>query len=645
MRRLFLSLALCSLAAAAPQVKSGFTIEEIAASPLIESPVAVDWDSRGRMLVAERGGGLKRLTDADHDGRYDSAEAIGSKLADCGGIFPWREGVIVAANQRVLLLPERKVIFTGNVRGFEWGLDGWIYAGSGGNEGKDFRFRPDTGEREEVAGPSGNSRVRDDWGKWFGNGGSAWLWHYTADHCYLPKRELPIPTVLRKVLANYAEPERVFPAGKAFAVGSFAFYRDSVFGPDFATSAFICDPANHLVHREVLAQDGISFLSRRAFDEQDREFISGVEAAALHTAPDGSLIVVDSRSIYRVFPTGAKLVAPPDFSAMKTAALVRAMNVENGWQRDTAQRLLVERKAVDAVPDLRRLLRLGKLPKARLQALATLGSLGAVEADDIRAALRDRQFAPIRMLAVRLAEPLHADATLLDDLAPLVADIDLTVRRQLAFSLGAWSDPRAREILQHLAEKSHDQPDLLLGLYCSLPPTDPLYQTLASGKPVLPPPPEMPEPSSPEKAKVLAAFAAVSELKGDATRGRKLFREHCADCHRVKETGTAVGPDLAAFAKKSTAALLTAILDPDAAVDVRFLENTLTQKGSEPYIGILISETPETLTLRLRGGKEQAVARAEISSRQASGKSLMPDDFGTKLRAQSVADILRFLRN
>jgi hypothetical protein len=72
------------------QTKSGFTIENVAAEPLVESPVAIDWGTDGRLWVCEMndypsgldgnwkpGGRVKILQDSDGDGRYDKATAPG----------------------------------------------------------------------------------------------------------------------------------------------------------------------------------------------------------------------------------------------------------------------------------------------------------------------------------------------------------------------------------------------------------------------------------------------------------------------------------------------------------------------------------------------------------------------------------------
>src|SRR5262245_26046789 len=67
------------------QLPAGWVIELIAAEPMVVSPVAIAWDERGRMYVAEmrdypnatdpaRRGRVRMLTDTDGDGLMDRAE-------------------------------------------------------------------------------------------------------------------------------------------------------------------------------------------------------------------------------------------------------------------------------------------------------------------------------------------------------------------------------------------------------------------------------------------------------------------------------------------------------------------------------------------------------------------------------------------
>jgi putative heme-binding domain-containing protein len=490
-----------------------------------------------------------------------------------------------------------------------------------------------------VHGVSTNGRRRDDWGNWYGNGDGKWLRHYSFDPAYL---RAGLEERLVTPLGNYGDAGNVYPGKKQMPVagiGAFSAYRDELFGTDFATSVFICERAARILHREVLAQDGISFLSRRAHDEQRSEFLEGGEFVSVKTAPDGTLAVVDSeQGIYRVFPSDKKPRPVPDLAAMRDGELADALHSPSGWQRDTVERLLIEREAKGATGAIRRIVRLGKIPQARLQALATLDALHTLEPDDVRAALRDRHYAPIRTQAVRLAEQFGGDAALLEDLAPFTEDPDMCVRRQLALSVRRWRGPQALSILRTLAYKIPGQPDLRAAVLGSLGENDPLAREIREG---IKPPPPPPKFTSDERAKIAGEFASAGALKGDAARGLAVFKKHCADCHRSGDVGASVGPEIPQG--KPLDWMLMAILDPGASVEARYLENKITLKDGSAHTGVVIGETKDGVTLRLAGGGEETLRRNEMTSQQAPGKSLMPDDFSTKLRPQDIADIRAWL--
>ena len=64
---------------------------------------------------------------------------------------------------------------------------------------------------------------------------------------------------------------------------------------------------------------------------------------------------VDRGRIYRIVPDGFRRPATPRLSQAATAELVALLSSADGWHRDVASRLLVERRAADATAPLRRL--------------------------------------------------------------------------------------------------------------------------------------------------------------------------------------------------------------------------------------------------------------------------------------------------
>jgi putative membrane-bound dehydrogenase-like protein len=319
-------------------VPDGFKVELVAAEPLLESPVAIDWDERGRLWVVEMvdyplgldgkgkpGGRVRVLEDVDGDGRYDKTTLFADGLKFPTGLLTWRDGVLVTAAPEILFLKDndgdgkadvKQVFFSGFLEGnqqlrvnsLRWGIDNWVYCASGAHHGgygsatkikshlndrvyeigsRDFRFRPDTGELEAQSGPSQFGRNPDDWGNWFGVQNSWPLWHYVLQDHYIRRNpHVPSPDPVQQVVGP--KNPRVYPASqreKRFhsfnEAGHFTsacaamIYRDELlFGSDGNRHAFTCEPFHNLVQHNVVVDDGVSFASRRASNEIAYDFFA-----------------------------------------------------------------------------------------------------------------------------------------------------------------------------------------------------------------------------------------------------------------------------------------------------------------------------------------------------------------------------------
>ena len=175
-----------------------------------------------------------------------------------------------------------------------------------------------------------------------------------------------------------------------------------------------------------------------------------------------------------MYPEGATLRKIPRLDTLDTAALVAALDSPNGWQRDTAERLLVHEASKSVVKPLKKLMTNAKRPKVRLQALHTLNALGSLSPDIAVTGLKDSHPA-IRENSIQLCEQFlrkseekeHARSTasapaqLIEALLALADDPEPRVRQQLAFTLGEWDDLRAVQSLVKLANDSRLQTAVL----------------------------------------------------------------------------------------------------------------------------------------------------------------------------------------
>src|SRR5262249_19183492 len=126
--------------------------------------------------------------------------------------------------------------------------------------------------------------------------------------------------------------------------------------------------------------------------------------------PDGALYLAGGHGesggrIYRIIPENFKQPPVPELGKASTRDLVVELAHANGWHRDTAARLLYERRDPAAVPLLTNMLSKSQMPLARLHALHALDGSGGLNERVILTALRDPN-ETLREHAVLLCEKL-----------------------------------------------------------------------------------------------------------------------------------------------------------------------------------------------------------------------------------------------
>jgi putative heme-binding domain-containing protein len=146
------------------------------------------------------------------------------------------------------------------------------------------------------------------------------------------------------------------------------------------------------------------------------------------------------------------------------------------------------------------------------------------------------------------------------------------------------------------------------------------------------------------RAEIMTKYQSATTLTGDSAKGATVFANTCATCHFLRGQGHAVGPNLAALADKTAADFLTAILDPNAVVEPRFIAYNLETKDGRSLSGIVSAETATTLTLVQGGGGQETVLRSDIQELRASGLSLMPEGLEQSMTPQDLANLIAYLK-
>jgi putative heme-binding domain-containing protein len=130
---------------------------------------------------------------------------------------------------------------------------------------------------------------------------------------------------------------------------------------------------------------------------------------------------------------------------------------------------------------------------------------------------------------------------------------------------------------------------------------------------------------------------------GDRLRGREVFKAACATCHAMNGEGARVGPDLANLIFRDYDSVLRDIREPSAAINPEHVAYTVTKKDGSELTAVLLSESPQAVSLAEVGGNVIQLPRSQIAALKQLSVSLMPPAMDEGLGAERTRDLLRFL--
>ena len=244
------------------------------------------------------------------------------------------------------------------------------------------------------------------------------------------------------------------------------YYRETALPKAYYGNVFVCEPAANLVKRNVVERKDLLLTAHDP--HPGKEFLASTDErfrpVHMATGPDGALYVADMYRgmiqhsayvtpylreqtlarklvqpihcgrIWRIVPENWQASNPKKMSAFSTDELIASLSSPNGWQRDMAQRLLVERTDKAVASSLRAVALKGTNHLGRFQALWTLEGLNMSSPELLFQLLAD-QSPLVRATAIRLLEPF--------------VKTDKSVREKLeAILLTDWAKAPIDEILQ-----------------------------------------------------------------------------------------------------------------------------------------------------------------------------------------------------
>lgn len=148
---------------------------------------------------------------------------------------------------------------------------------------------------------------------------------------------------------------------------------------------------------------------------------------------------------------------------------------------------------------------------------------------------------------------------------------------------------------------------------------------------------------SADRQKVIDELSPLVLEGGDVAKGKLVFTQQCAKCHKHSGEGTEIGPDLTGMATHPREELLIHILDPSRSVEGNFRQYTAVTTDGLVLNGLLASETKTSVELVDSEGKRHQVLREDIEELAVSPKSVMPEGFEKQVTPETFADLLAFM--
>lgn len=258
-------------------------------------------------------------------------------------------------------------------------------------------------------------------------------------------------------------------------------------------TAIIGDVGSNIVHRKLIERLGLDVTATRI--DKNSELISSSDIwfrpVQFGNAPDGCLYILDmyreviehpkslppaikkhldlthGRERGRIYRLGLpKKNNPRHLDKMNSTDLVALLNHPNGWHREAAARMIQERQDITCVPALQTVRVQNFGPQGRLLALWALHGLKRLKLDDLMIATLDSD-PNVRRHAILLAEKSNPDWLYDKSFHKLEKDPDITVRIQLAFSLGALPAKERDTILWRMLRRNAGHPILMTAIMSS----------------------------------------------------------------------------------------------------------------------------------------------------------------------------------
>lgn len=145
---------------------------------------------------------------------------------------------------------------------------------------------------------------------------------------------------------------------------------------------------------------------------------------------------------------------------------------------------------------------------------------------------------------------------------------------------------------------------------------------------------------------VLRGSDRAAMLKGDPALGARLFfgSAHCSDCHMMQGKGGFIGSDLSEFGRTHTAGeIRKVILQPNKVLVPRWQLVSVITRSGQHFSGLIRNEDNFSIALLSEDGLFHLLMKSDISEMTREPRSIMPDDYGKRLNAKQLDDLVSYV--
>lgn len=552
----------------------------------------------------EPNGMISILEDLDKDGVVDHKKVFLNQLVLPRAVAHVYGGLLYVDGPKLIFVeikndkPGKKTIVDpiyakgGNVEhssnGLMMNIDNWIY-----NANLNFRYRLKNGKwlKEPTSSRGQWGITKDNFGRLYFNNNSTNL----KGDLVLPNKVIrnkyfkPLVSENLRLASNKVYPihstslNRGYQKGVVDANGYLKevtaacgplLYRGGVFPDAYNLNAFVCVPEANLIKRNVLSFKNTQTTGRQAIE--GKEFLAssdeGFRPVNLFSGPDGAMYIVDMHrgiiqhkayiSQYLAEQLAIKKldtlqnagrilkVTSKEKTIFKIQDLTKATNKElltylshpNGWLRDRAQQLLIEKKELSLIKELLVLCKTNNEFSTAIHALYVLEGLNALSFNNLSNIILSSKNQETIAHALGLLETFASTqnmATIKGIAAQLFAQNNEIIDLYLAMALNAWikiSEPTFLPILAEIDKKYSTERIFQEAITSSLEGKEENYLKIMN-------PSELLKSSlmlsfnNRQKKEMNGVFVKEYKETDTRTKGLRLYRSICGTCHGADGRG------------------------------------------------------------------------------------------------------------